>query len=257
MRFLDNFSAGTRGACSAEYFIENGYAVIFLHRQFSLEPYTRNYTHSKNCFLDMIQQKGNDLVIAPEYSDKMKPIFQKYQKVIAENLMLKITFLTVTDYLFLLKSATIQMSSLGKRSMFYLAAAVSDFFIPEKKLVEHKIQSSVGDGLNLKLDAVPKIIRPLVNDWATKGFIVSFKLETDPSLLISKSMAALERYGHQLVVGNILETRKRVVWFISPNSKEVELRLSQKQVEEGEEIEKFIVEYLVGRHQDWIVAHET
>ena len=40
VRFIDNFSAGTRGATSAEYFLEAGYAVIFLHRQFSLLPYS-------------------------------------------------------------------------------------------------------------------------------------------------------------------------------------------------------------------------
>ena len=55
VRFLDNFSAGTRGACSAEYFHKEGYAVIFLHRQFSLEPYSRHYSHSTHCFLDYLQ----------------------------------------------------------------------------------------------------------------------------------------------------------------------------------------------------------
>lgn len=52
VRFIDNFSAGTRGAVSAEKFLENGYAVIFMHRQFSLQPYSRHYTHSTNGFLD-------------------------------------------------------------------------------------------------------------------------------------------------------------------------------------------------------------
>jgi len=32
VRFVDNFSAGTRGSVSAEYFLEQGYAVIFMHR---------------------------------------------------------------------------------------------------------------------------------------------------------------------------------------------------------------------------------
>lgn len=34
VRFIDNFSAGTRGATSAEYFLENGYAVIFYIENF-------------------------------------------------------------------------------------------------------------------------------------------------------------------------------------------------------------------------------
>ena len=41
VRFVDNFSAGTRGATSAEYFLKNGYSVIFLHRSKSLEPFIR------------------------------------------------------------------------------------------------------------------------------------------------------------------------------------------------------------------------
>jgi len=32
VRFVDNFSAGTRGSASAEYFLGAGYSVIFLYR---------------------------------------------------------------------------------------------------------------------------------------------------------------------------------------------------------------------------------
>lgn len=63
VRFLDNFSAGTRGATSAEYFIEAGYAVIFFHRQFSLQPYSRHFTHSKNCFLDYMTLDDKEKVV--------------------------------------------------------------------------------------------------------------------------------------------------------------------------------------------------
>src|ERR1700691_1660611 len=82
VRFLDNFSAGTccvskmdpilsirlryeltmtlqmsgtRGATSAEYFLKAGYAVIFMHRQFSLQPFSRHYSHSTNPFLDFLE----------------------------------------------------------------------------------------------------------------------------------------------------------------------------------------------------------
>lgn len=55
VRFIDNFSAGTRGATSAEYFLEQGYAVIFMHRQFSLQPYSRHYSHARNCFLEFME----------------------------------------------------------------------------------------------------------------------------------------------------------------------------------------------------------
>jgi len=37
VRFVDNFSAGTRGSASAEYFLEKNYVVIFIYRLVSLE----------------------------------------------------------------------------------------------------------------------------------------------------------------------------------------------------------------------------
>lgn len=53
VRFVDNFSAGTRGAASAEYFLEHGYTVIFMHRLKSLEPFTRHFSGQK--FMDMLE----------------------------------------------------------------------------------------------------------------------------------------------------------------------------------------------------------
>jgi phosphopantothenate-cysteine ligase len=46
VRFIDNFSSGTRGSTSAEYFLQKGYAVIFLHRHHSLVPYHRHVQHN-------------------------------------------------------------------------------------------------------------------------------------------------------------------------------------------------------------------
>ena len=53
VRFIDNFSAGTRGSASAEYFLHNGYAAIFLHRTSSLKPFTRHLTNDN--VLDMLE----------------------------------------------------------------------------------------------------------------------------------------------------------------------------------------------------------
>ncbi|KAJ8609945.1 hypothetical protein MRB53_038883 [Persea americana] len=47
--------------------------------------------------------------------------------------------------------------------------------------------------------------------------IVSFKLETDPSLLSTKAHYALKKYAHHLVIGNLLNTRKWEVLFVSAN----------------------------------------
>ncbi|KAL2919905.1 Phosphopantothenate--cysteine ligase cab2 [Polyrhizophydium stewartii] len=276
VRFLDNFSAGTRGAASAEHFIASGYGVIFLHRQFSLEPYTRHFTHSKNCFLDFLERDaaaheraadggaassgssaGHDarprrgsLRVAERLQAEIAEVFDKYQAARAEHRLLKIDFVTVHDYLFLLRRITMEMSPLGKLGMYYLAAAVSDYFIPQAKMAVHKIQS--GDGaLTLSLEQVPKIIKPLVQEWAEHGFIVSFKLETDDAMLLPKARKALERYGHQLVIGNMLHTRKHVVHFISADRAE-EIRLTPDEVAANFEIETHIISRLVGLHSEWI-----
>ena len=43
--------------------------------------------------------------------------------------------MTLSDYLFLLRASSEALSPLGRNVMFYLAAAVSDFYIPDNELV--------------------------------------------------------------------------------------------------------------------------
>lgn len=66
VRFVDNFSGGNRGAASTEYFLDNGYAVIFMHRLKSLEPFTRHFNGQK--FMDMLDlnDKGPHMTITGE-----------------------------------------------------------------------------------------------------------------------------------------------------------------------------------------------
>ena len=237
VRFIDNFSAGTRGATSAEYFLDARYAVIFLHRQFSLLPYSRHYSHSTNCFLDyMTEGKNGEVLVNPEYQEKMLAVLRKYNAARRNNTLLLLPFTTITEYIWDLRMISMLMRPLGPKSLFYLAAAVSDFFLPKDRLSEHKIQSSeingAGDDVELassgkakasrgkqlviNLDPVPKFLRNLVDGWAPEGMIVSFKLETDPSLLVSKAQKALGRYSHHLVIGNLLSTRKYEVVLVTP-----------------------------------------
>jgi phosphopantothenate-cysteine ligase len=46
VRFIDNFSTGSRGGKSAECFLDQGYAVIFLHRSGSIEPFQQVWSPS-------------------------------------------------------------------------------------------------------------------------------------------------------------------------------------------------------------------
>lgn len=258
VRFIDNFSAGTRGATSAEYFLQEGYAVIFLHRQFSLLPYSRHYSHSTNCFLDFMDEgapsssygSGSEgdhgpIVVRGEYQDQMRDVLRRYRYAKENNRLLLIPYTTIAEYLFELRSLAKLMHPLGSKAMFYLAAAVSDFFIPRDRMAEHKIQSSEvskesqqeskdeseeedereqkdqqqSKKLVINLDPVPKFLHRLVDGWAPNGsMIVSFKLETDPNLLVHKAQTALQRYAHHLVIGNLLSTRKWEVVFVTPEA---------------------------------------
>jgi phosphopantothenate---cysteine ligase (ATP) len=253
VRFIDNFSAGTRGATSAEYFLEAGYAVIFLHRQYSLLPYSRHYSHSTNCFLDFLREGSYGSVVAnEEYREEMLSVLRKYNWAKKNNMLLLLPFTTITDYLWSLRRTAQLMRPLGPKGLFYLAAAVSDFFVPKNRMEEHKIQSSdaIERGshraedfgemdaepvslvnsvrskkLVIDLDPVPKFLKRLVDGWAPEGMIVSFKLETDPSILVSKAHYSLDRYSHHLVIGNLLSTRKWEVVFVSPNSPDCWIRV--------------------------------
>ena len=49
--------------------------------------------------------------------------------------MLTLNFVTVNDYLWLLRAVSQELSVFGKDAMYYLAAAVSDFFLPRQKMV--------------------------------------------------------------------------------------------------------------------------
>ncbi|GAA6100442.1 phosphopantothenate--cysteine ligase isoform X1 [Tachysurus ichikawai] len=252
VRFLDNFSSGRRGASSAEYFLAHGYAVIFLHRHRSLYPYTRLYTgiNLLDCLtLDTVH--GSGLVTVDQRKlPNITEVLKRYQEVKSAELLLPVEFSTLSEYLHLLKAAAQALSSIGSKAMFYLAAAVSDFYIPASEMPEHKIQSSNGP-LQISMKMVPKILKPLVKDWAPKAFVTSFKLETDPSILLERARCALDTYKHQAVVANVLDTRHGYVVVVTKDSQK-ELVLTDEEAQREVEIEEKIVKNLSYAHTQFI-----
>ncbi|GIX89282.1 phosphopantothenate--cysteine ligase [Caerostris extrusa] len=241
VRFVDNFSAGTRGATSAEYFLRAGYAVIFMHREKTLEPFFRHVTPSK-LFESSVPYKNNDgthsIKVEGSVCDDLVPLLNEYKQIKEKKMLLKIQFTTLSSYLHMLYIASQAMRPMGKDAILYLAAAVSDFYIPERDMSEHKISSD--EPLSLTLRVVPKMLTPLVHHWIPDAFIVSFKLETDPSLLLKKAKGALEKYGHNLVIANELHTRKQKVVFVSKEEDKPVL-LSEEDLKNGKEIEEIII----------------
>ncbi|KAG5674004.1 hypothetical protein PVAND_003997 [Polypedilum vanderplanki] len=252
VRFVDNFSAGNRGSASAEFFLDRGYAVIFLFRTKSLEPFTRHFSGQQ--FLDMLEINDREhtenpsINVKPDSVDILLPILRKYKEAQESNRLLYINFTSVSDYLWLLRAACEALASFEKRALLFLAAAVSDFYVPQDDMPKHKIQSSGAPKISLQL--VPKILKPLVGNWVPQAFVVSFKLETDDSLLIAKSRESLMKYNHKLVIANILQTRRNRVVFVTPTSSE-EIILTKEQALSGLEIEEPIVCEIIKRHEEF------
>lgn len=220
-------------------FLKHGYRVIFLHRKGSLTPFNHRI---KNVSFD-------DFEVCQE-TLKLKVCNQKIIKAQAEynehrdNLLL-IDYYTVADYLFLLLEMSKLLAPLGDEAMLFLAAAVSDFFLADKYISEHKICSDEASNFQITLSPVPKMIDFLKESACPRAFIVSFKLETDERLVISKAQQSLEKYGHDLVVANALNTRQTHLWLVAPHEAEIEQIVSTSP---DEEIEDELVQKVIKRH---------
>ncbi|CAJ0597428.1 unnamed protein product [Cylicocyclus nassatus] len=246
VRFIDNFSQGTRGAASTEYFLKAGYAVIFLHRDETLKPFSRLFPR---VFNSLKVEDGKVVCDLPGIKEAVEQL-TKYKEH-----LLYVPFSTLESYFYYLEEISRQLVPLQSKALLYLAAAVSDFYIEEEKMPTHKIQSSGGE-LNLRLSLAPKAIDQIVNKIIPDAYVVSFKLETDESILISKARAALEKYGHELVIGNILQTRKVHVVLVEAQHTE-DIDLTKEQVSSGVEIEQEIIAKLKERHRAYMMKHQA
>lgn len=203
----------------------------------------------------------------------LRPILEAYHRSQTEGTLLSVDFSTVNDYLWLLRGVSRVMAPLGRRGMFYLAAAVSDFFLPDERTVRPsglytretsghgadesgigRTQDSVGSrdsqsrngssskspqAARTRMDTgrihcliqgkswipspfslLPNPCDLLFSSWFRMANAEPLQLETEQSLLIPKARAALQRYGHQIVIGNDLHRRKYEVVFVEPEDVE-------------------------------------
>ncbi|KVH98072.1 DNA/pantothenate metabolism flavoprotein, C-terminal [Cynara cardunculus var. scolymus] len=164
VRYIDNFSSGHRGATSTEYFLKAGYSVIFLYRR----------SLPEDLLLECFELTDDSCIqgLHESHSEAVKRAIRGHHAI------------------------------LGPSAMFYLAAAVSDFYVPWESMAMHKIQSSSGP-LDMRLAQVPKMLL----------------LETDKEILLEKADKALKRYKMNAVVANELSTRKEVVILVTDGGK--------------------------------------
>ena len=155
------------------------------------------------------------------YSTKLQKALKERSLALKEGRLLTIPFRTIEDYLARLQLSASALRDSQSLALMYLAAAVSDYYIPKEEKSQHKIQSQQeggtdGGDLILQLRPVPKTMGLLGHEWAPDSFLVSFKLETDKAILRRKAEAAVRKYGCHMVIGNLLQTRHSKVWILSP-----------------------------------------
>ncbi|XP_031114547.1 phosphopantothenate--cysteine ligase 2-like [Ipomoea triloba] len=249
VRYIDNFSSGHRGAASTEYFLKSGYSVIFLYRRGTCQPFCRDLP--ENALLECLTyNNGSNLQVDQKSADVVKRAITEHQAAVAGGSLLKLPFTTIFEYLQMLQLIALLLRRVGPSAMFYLAAAVSDFYVPWESMTMHKIQSGSGP-LDMQLAQVPKMLSVVRTEWAPLAFCISFKLETDKDILLEKADMALKKYGMHMVVANELLTRKEEVIVVLQNDK---ISVRREKSEAGADVENPLIKLIVERHSEYITA---
>ena len=100
VRYIDNFSTGTRGARCVENFLKSGYAVIFLHRSGSAFPFITNVSSQL--------RKEPEGLYNETVSSPSKALRERLETVQFDSLF---------SYLFFLREISKIVSTIDKRCM--------------------------------------------------------------------------------------------------------------------------------------------
>jgi len=75
--------------------------------------------------------------VKDEDSDRVRHLLERYVAVTEAGTLLSVAFTSLNEYLYLLMGAAQVLKTYRHQAMFYLAAAVSDFYIPANEMVCH------------------------------------------------------------------------------------------------------------------------
>lgn len=184
VRILTNRSKGTTGAFIAEAALRRGHNVNYVHAGNARVPFEK----------DLCVNVENDI------EEELKRVRSVIEEIRA--LPGTLNKYPVQDF-FAYRDRLLQLVGRSDMDVAILAMAASDY---GPKKVEGKI-SSDGDGLDLRLYALPKIITE-VKQTREGIFLVGFKLLTedaDREKLLRKAFASMGRDGQDLAVANIVD----------------------------------------------------
>ncbi|KAG2988980.1 hypothetical protein PC129_g5221 [Phytophthora cactorum] len=207
-----------RGPACAEYLLQLGYAVIFVHREDSLRPFTRHFQKyiQNGAFMDMFRMQDNGLVLSGmDISQQLQ--FQKIAQLYTEcsTRVLNLSFTSVQQYLMLtritakaMEVAKDQATDAAEDTDSTEASSSSSSSLSKhsktkqiKKLAK-KITKKKSDEFSVNFVRVPNIIRKIRKDWCPKAFLVTCKHELASGEDIEDAHADLEKWGVDVIAGN-------------------------------------------------------
>eukprot|EP01061_Rhynchopus_euleeides_P008188 TRINITY_DN17220_c0_g1_i3.p1 TRINITY_DN17220_c0_g1~~TRINITY_DN17220_c0_g1_i3.p1 ORF type:complete len:314 (+),score=119.71 TRINITY_DN17220_c0_g1_i3:231-1172(+) len=244
VRCMSNFSTGNRGASSAEYFLKQGYTVIFVTKKGSLQPFARRLDAIDPDFLfEQLSPSEGGVSVSSEHKEVILQCLRDRDTL--SHRLFTVPFRNLVEYLYLLKVIGLALKPIGPRTMFYLGAAVSDYYVPWGAMAEHKIQSRAGDDtLTLTFSKTPKLLGHILH-WCTGCVMVSFKLETDVTILEEKALQSLRLYHGALCIANLLQTYKRECWIHYGETGPAPVHLTAAP---GHDVEESIIEFTSNFH---------
>lgn len=264
VRYLDNFSSGLRGAKSIEYFLKKGYKVIHLYRKDSYQPFDHHLfsllqKQNQTLFSLLHEEQQNDnnaslslqLPLEPSTKDyqsihQLHQLFQ--QHVLKEQSLLSIPYITISDYVYYLFLCLLILNSYQSNVLLYMAAAVSDFYLPKACLSEHKLSSSSLSQLQVTLQPMPKLLYSC-GRICPNAMLIPFKLETNEQILLEKAQKSLSTYHAHLVIANELHSRNyRVLMVTSTKAEWISV------MNEDDAIEEHIVSVINRLHEEFILS---
>jgi phosphopantothenate-cysteine ligase len=195
------------------------------------------------------------------HSSRLQRALRDRTAVLQEGRLLIVPFRSVEEYLAKLQLCAEALRDSNSLAILYLAAAVSDFYVPSDLKSEHKIQSGGKDGLVLELKPVPKVMGLLRESWAPDAFVVSFKLETDKDILRQKAEGAVEKYKVHMVIGNLLDSRHEMVSVLYPTStngyvSEWPMKvIDRPKSSDLDALEEALLDFVVEQHFAYISRH--
>jgi phosphopantothenate-cysteine ligase len=265
VRYISNFSSGSRGAHSAQEFLSNEqYSVIYLHHSSALRPFDIHSSFSVKRNQIDVNDNGEIVVKASDFQTNfLKKHLQVYKIVKQDQRLLEVQYETLYEYLVLLSSISKMLNDLKHDAIIYSAAAVADFYIPYEEMHEHKIQSrDVPDSkLQISLEQTPKCLEALRFDWCPQAFIVSFKLESDVEIINQKVNDAITKYNVDVVLSNILSTYAHTIHIhyndYSANRQPSSGKKVTVDTTKGEQLEPIIIPELIQAHQKFIDHHQA